>query len=63
MIVKYSDMVEVKSEKTGEVKQIPATEVKKLQKPEGEKTGEVSEWKVINEESSSVRVDGSDRQE
>jgi hypothetical protein len=62
-MIKYSDMEEVQSIKTGEKKVIPATEAKKLKKPDGVKTGESVEWRATNEENSGVRTDGSERQE
>jgi hypothetical protein len=62
-MIKYSDMINIKSTITGEIKTIPATDVKKLLIPDGEKTGEKIEWKVIDEESGSIRTIGSKRQE
>jgi hypothetical protein len=60
-MIKYSDMVEVQSTKTGEIKQIPSKDLKNFQ--DGVKTAEAEEWKVINEEGGSIRTEGSGRQE
>ena len=60
-MIKYSDMVEVESIKTGERKMVPATKIPK--KETTEKTASAEEWRVVNEESSGVRTDNADRQE
>jgi hypothetical protein len=57
-MVKYGDMVEVQSTKTGEVKEVPSAEIKKLKKQEGVKTGETPEWKVVHAEDRGIRSNG-----